>query len=93
MGWEFLVLIAACLCIAAGALMCDSGALYTAAAVACGSAVLGYAATRTVAFPHLADDVGDWFEPLGVVSILAESAAVLTAVWVLARRSRETVES
>jgi hypothetical protein len=90
MGWEFVVLIAACLCIAIGALVCDSGALYAAAVFTCGSAVLGYAATRTVAFPRLADDVGNWFEPLGVVSILAESAVVITAVLVLARQSQRS---
>jgi hypothetical protein len=87
MGWEFVVLIAACLCIAVGALVCDSGALYAVAVFTCGAAVLGYAATRTVPFPRLADDVGNWFEPLGVVSILAESVVVLAAVLVLARRS------
>jgi hypothetical protein len=87
MGWEFVVLIAACLCIAVGALVCDSGALYAAAVFTCSTAVLGYAATRSVAFPRLADDVGNWFEPLGVASILAESVVVITAVVALARRS------
>jgi hypothetical protein len=87
MGWEFVVLIAACLWIAVGALVCDSGALYAVAVFTCGTAVLGYAATRTVPVPRLADDVGNWFEPLGVVSILAESLVVLAAVLVLARRS------
>jgi hypothetical protein len=87
MGWEFLVLIAACLCIAAGALVCDSAALYAAAVFTCGLAILGYAATRTLAFPRLADDVGNWFEPYGVMSILAESAVVLTALLVLVRQS------
>ena len=39
--------------------------------------------TRLVAFPELADDVGDWLEPLGVVSVLAESTAVgiAAAAW------------
>lgn len=30
-----------------------------------------------MAFPQLADDVGNWLEPLGVVSVLAETAAVI----------------
>ena len=67
MGWEFVVLIAACLCIAVGALVCDSGALYEGSSYV-RHALLTSAATRTVAFPRLADDVGNWFEPLGVVS-------------------------
>jgi hypothetical protein len=36
-----------------------------------------YAATRLVAFPQLADDVGNWLEPLGVVSVLSELAVVV----------------
>jgi hypothetical protein len=42
----------------------------------CTAAVGAYVATRLVAFPQLADDVGAWTEPLGLVSICAETAAV-----------------
>jgi hypothetical protein len=31
-------------------------------------------------FPGLADDVGDWFEPLGVVAILAQTATAVVAI-------------
>ena len=47
------------------------------AAALCAAAVLAYTATRVVAFPQLGDDVGNWTEPLGVVSVVAELGVVL----------------
>ena len=80
MGVLFVVLTVGCLAIAIAALVRDSAAVYAVATVTCGLAVIGYAATRLVAFPMLGDDVGNWFEPLGVVSVLAELVVVVTAV-------------
>ena len=65
MGEEFIVLTAACTLIALAALVCDSAAVYGLTAITCGLAIIGYVATRLIAFPQLADDVGNWFEPLG----------------------------
>ncbi len=42
--------------------------------------VLGYAATRLVAFPELGDDVGNWLEPLGVIAVASELAVVFCAL-------------
>jgi hypothetical protein len=85
MGEEFIVLTVACGLLAAAVLICDSSAVYLLAASTCGFAILGYVATRLVQFPQLADDVGNWFEPLGVVSVVAETAAVALAVCGLVR--------
>ena len=87
MGVLFILLTAACLAIGATIALSDASSAYAAAAVVCGAAVVGYAATRVVAFPQLADDVGNWFEPLGVVSVLTESVVVVLAVLVLRRRT------
>jgi hypothetical protein len=47
----------------------------------CAAAIGAYVATRLIAFPQLADDVGAWTEPLGLVSMSAEAGAlVLSAV-------------
>ena len=54
----------------------DIPLVYLAAATVCGLAILGYAATRTVAFPQLADDVGNWLEPLGIVAICSEATVI-----------------
>ncbi len=48
--------------------------------------MLGYALTRLTAFPQLADDVGNWLEPLGVTSVLAETTVVLAATQLLRTR-------
>jgi hypothetical protein len=92
MGVLFIALTSACLILAAAALMYDSPAVYAASAFTCGSAVLGYAATRLIAFPMLADDVGNWYEPLGVVSVLSETAVVVLSIAALlgARRANSS---
>ncbi|MDT4915602.1 MAG: hypothetical protein QOH89_302 [Pseudonocardiales bacterium] len=86
MGVLFIVLTAACFALALAALVFDSPAVYMASAVTCSLAIIGYAATRLVAFPMLADDVGNWFEPLGVVSVVSEAVVVAAAVLGLRRR-------
>jgi hypothetical protein len=85
MGVLFILLTAGCVLLAGAALVHDAPVVYAAAA-ACGLAIAGYAGTRLVAFPMLADDVGNWLEPLGIVAILAETVVVISAVRALRRR-------
>jgi hypothetical protein len=80
MGALFVVLTVACLFLAAAALVRDTTLIYGLALLTCGLGVVGYLATRSVAFPQLADDVGNWFEPLGVVSVLAELVVITAAI-------------
>jgi hypothetical protein len=87
MGVLFVLLTAACAVLAAAALLRGGRAVHLWTVLTCGLAVVGYAATRLVAFPMLADDVGNWLEPLGVVSIVSESIAVAAALFGLTRRS------
>lgn len=88
MGVLFVVLTAACAFLALAALVRGGRAVYVLTVLTCGLAVLGYVATRLVAFPMLADDVGNWLEPLGVVSIVSESIAVGAALVGLRRTSQ-----
>ncbi len=88
MGEEFVVLTVACLLLGLAAIVCDSSVVYSLTVLTCGLAILGYVVTRLVAFPLLADDLGNWFEPLGVVSVLAEAVAVIAAVNGVSVRSR-----
>jgi hypothetical protein len=83
MGVLFVVLTGACVLLASVAISWDTPVIYALSVVTCGLAVLGYAATRLLSFPMLADDVGNWLEPLGVVSIVSESVVVLTAALAL----------
>lgn len=87
MGALFIVLTVACLALAAAVLVHDGTRVYALSIVTCGLAVIGYAATRIVAFPMLADDVGNWLEPLGVVSVISESIVVVSAALALRGRS------
>lgn len=84
MGVLFIVLTIGCTVLAAAVLARDSAAIYTLAILTCGLAVAGYIATRLTAFPMLTDDVGNWTEPLGLVSIASETIVVIAALWVLA---------
>jgi len=86
MGVLFVLFSLACLGIAATVAVRPSTWAYGAAAGVCGAGVLTYAATRLVAFPQLADDVGSWFEPLGVVSVLSELVVVACAARLLIGR-------
>ncbi|MDQ6774520.1 MAG: hypothetical protein M3024_16330 [Candidatus Dormibacteraeota bacterium] len=88
LGEEFVVLTVACVLLALAAVTCDSAALYCLTATTCGLAIIGYVATRLIAFPQLGDDVGDWLDPLGVVAVVAESVAVITATNALRSVSR-----
>jgi hypothetical protein len=88
MGILFAVLTAVCIALAVAVLVHDSAVVYAASAATCGLAVVGYAATRLVAFPMLADDVGNWFEPLGLVSIASESVVVVLSL--MAMRGRRS---
>jgi len=88
MGVLFIVLTVACAVLAIGVLVRDSTAVYALAVVTCGLAVIGYAATRLVAFPMLADDVGNWLEPLGVVSVVTETIVAVTSLSALRSKAR-----
>lgn len=87
MGALFVALTVGCVGIGLAALIGDPAGLYVLATVTCGLAVVGYAATRLVAFPMLADDVGNWLEPLGIVSVLGELTVIATAMTALRRET------
>lgn len=57
-----------------------------AAGVALGPLV-GYVLSRGPGLPDYTDDVGNWGEPLGVVSLIVEGALLLLALTAVARKS------
>ena len=87
MGVLFILLTVAAVLVAVVVWVRDSPAIYAAGAIICALAVAGYAATRVVAFPDLADDVGNWFELLGVAAVVSQAAFVAFALATLHRRS------
>jgi multicopper oxidase len=76
-GVLFIVLTAACVLLAATLLVRDAKAVYTAVVVTCAAAVGAYVWSRSVGLPEIHDDVGNWTEPLGLVSVVSETAACL----------------
>ncbi|MDF3302795.1 hypothetical protein [Streptomyces tropicalis] len=55
-----------------------------AAGVAAGP-LLGYVLSRGPGLPHYTDDIGNWTEPLGLVSLAVEGALLLLSVPLLVR--------
>lgn len=53
-----------------------SATAFRLAGLLCAAAVVAYVLTRLIAFPQLADDVGNWTETLGLISITTESLVV-----------------
>jgi hypothetical protein len=49
---------------------------FVVAGVLCAVAIATYCLTRLIAFPQLADDVGNWGETEGVISIVSEAVVV-----------------
>jgi hypothetical protein len=88
-GVMFIVLTTACILLAAALLIVDSVLVWTTLGVTTMVAVVAYAVSRTIGLPLMTDDVGNWLEPLGIVSVVAETAVSALAVVAL-RRTRRT---
>ncbi|MGZ4469685.1 MAG: hypothetical protein ACXVXB_14465 [Nocardioidaceae bacterium] len=84
-GVLFIGLEIALVVIAVLLLVRDSALVWTAAAVVPALAVVSYVVSRTIGLPQIGDDVGNWTEPLGVVSVVSETLMVVLA---LGHRSR-----
>jgi hypothetical protein len=78
-GWSFIALEIAALVLAVALVTRDTPTVWRAAAVVPALAILAYAVTRSVALPQIADDVGNWTEPLGIVALTAEALLVVIA--------------
>ena len=79
-GVLFIALTVSCLLLAGLLLLADSPAAWAVSGATCGLAVVAYVASRSVALPQMADDVGNWLEPLGVAAVLTESAVVVLSL-------------
>ena len=75
-GWSFVALEVTLTLVALGLLLDDRTPVWWAAGTIPTLAVLAYALTRTVALPQIADDVGSWTQPLGLVALTAEALLI-----------------
>ena len=80
-GWMFAALIAGCL-VATLALVHRSGTLVWLLAGLCGLAPLAaYIVSRSVGLAGATDDIGNWTEPLGLISISTEASLMLLSAY------------
>ena len=86
-GVLFIVLTVVSLVFAVLLVRWDSPAVWAASGVLTLLAVLAFFVSRTVGLPQLADDIGNWTEPLGFPAVAAELLASLVAAVVLTHRS------
>ncbi len=53
---------------------------FLASAALAGAVILGYVVNRTVGMPGATDDIGNWFEPLGLLSLVVEGWVVVSSL-------------
>lgn len=82
-GYLFLALTVACFTLAVAVLLVDSVLVWAASGVVTALAVTAYVLSRTVGLPQIADDIGNWTDPLGVAAITTEAVTALLSVLVL----------
>lgn len=79
-GWMYVGLMAAALVLAELVLVRPGRLVMLAAAALSASTILGFALTRTTGLPNATDDIGNWTEPLGLISLLVEAVVVWWAL-------------
>lgn len=85
-GILFILLAVASFVLAGVLTFHDVTAAYVLTAVVMALALAAYVISRTLGLPLIGDDVGNWLEPLGVVSIIGEIIACAAAI-ALSRKS------
>lgn len=87
-GVLFVVLEVAAAALAAWMLRRDDRWAYRLVALTGGLAIGAFLLSRSVGLPQITDDVGNWTEPLAVVSVVAELLMVIAGVRGVAARGR-----
>lgn len=78
-GGMFVALIAVCALTAILLAVRDTALVWWTVAVSCLAAVVLYVVSRGPGMPGMSDDIGDWTNRLGVISVLSESLVVILA--------------
>ncbi len=86
MFWMYMAAIAASIVVAGAVIFTRSRVALLGAAAVAGSVLLGFVIDRTVGMPNATGDIGNWTEPLGLTSIVVESATIAVAAGGLALR-------
>jgi hypothetical protein len=89
-GILFIALEVTLVVVAVVLVLADTRLAWTVAGIVPALALAAYAVSRSVGLPQIGDDVGNWTEPLGVVSVVFETLLLLL---VLVRHRRFDVAS
>jgi len=84
LGWGYLALIAGCFAVAGMLLERDDRRAWTGAAALAAIAAVAFILSRTTGLPSAKDDIGNWFEPLGLATLFAEAVVVAVSLRALA---------
>jgi hypothetical protein len=85
-GWLYVGLIAGALACAGLLVRADDSRAWTGTAVLALGAFAAFIWSRTVGLPSSADDIGNWWEPLGLSSLFVEGVVIALAGSVLLQR-------
>ena len=89
LGSAFYALVLLCAA-ALGSLVVESRtAVWRGVLVLALGSIVAYVVSRTVGLPLAEDDIGDWANPLGAVSVAAELVVVGVSLTVLHRRRHD----
>ncbi|MGI9196607.1 MAG: hypothetical protein ACR2KE_04005 [Candidatus Nanopelagicales bacterium] len=80
LGFAYIGLIIASLVLADLNVRRGGRMVYAASAGLAAAVIIGYAINRTVGMPGAMDDIGNWWEPLGLASLLVEATVVWFAI-------------
>lgn len=86
MGALFVLFSFIVLGLAAALLLADTAIRYLLLGGWCLLAVLTYLATRSIAFPQLADDVGNWSDPWALAAAITAAGVVTSCLLAYASR-------
>jgi hypothetical protein len=87
-GWLYVCLIVCSLATAAVLVRRSDQRAWTAALLLPLGAIAAFVVSRTVGLPSGADDIGNWWEPLGVASLFVEGLLVVIAAAVLGEQAK-----
>ena len=79
LGWMYTLLVAGCAAAGAWLLSTHWRQGYALGALISPGAIIGYTLTRTTGLPNATGDIGNWSEPAGIISLLAESGFLVLA--------------
>lgn len=83
-GALFIALSAGAVAMAIAVVVLEDRVVWLAAGALSLAAVSAYVFSRSVGLPSLADDIGDWLNPLGVAALLSETATALICWYAVA---------